>query len=378
MNKQAKLFQDQDVANDDLSLTPVIKKKGRTKLTAAQSEFNRLNRKINELKAEITFIPEKERKIRTFYQEHAKSLFEKETAMKYDYLIYLDGIYEEGKLIKILKADKQDATLAAEGASETTTNPLADLKFVTKYKAGRKLAAHVVVNPKNFLDDITFGTSVDQLNETVSGCLSATDLIKYGTKDIVFGTDVTKHYVSPSDAEQNPNTILVTVSQIAARLDFSQFSVTLNGFEKTPVVTFEEAKFVNLQQVGKIVEGYAGSKVADGISLNCSNSRNQEGATVWTGMGTAYGYANQYGEGSRTNTGLYVKFTVDGRTFEKTYPINPAGGDNVTNNVAHTGIKGGYLYDIKVHWTITPKWGDSIIEFYTKDWVHNTIPEVVL
>ena len=54
MNKQAKLFQDQDVANDDLSLTPVIKKKGRTKLTAAQSEFNRLNRKINELKAEIT------------------------------------------------------------------------------------------------------------------------------------------------------------------------------------------------------------------------------------------------------------------------------------------------------------------------------------
>ena len=100
MNKQAKLFQDQDVANDDLSLTPVIKKKGRTKLTAAQSEFNRLNRKINELKAEITFIPEKERKIRTFYQEHAKSLFEKETAMKYDYLIYLDGIYEEGKLSK--------------------------------------------------------------------------------------------------------------------------------------------------------------------------------------------------------------------------------------------------------------------------------------
>ena len=287
-------------------------------------------------------------------------------------------LYEEGKLIKILKADKQDATLAAEGASETTTNPLADLKFVTKYKAGRKLAAHVVVNPKNFLDDITFGTSVDQLNETVSGCLSATDLIKYGTKDIVFGTDVTKHYVSPRDAEQNPNTILVTVSQIAARLDFSQFSVTLNGFEKTPVVTFEEAKFVNLQQVGKIVEGYAGSKVADGVSLNCSNSRNQEGATVWTGMGTAYGYANQYGQDSETNTALYVKFTVDGRTFEKTYPINPAGGDNVTNNVAHTGIKGGYLYDIKVHWTITPKWGDSTIEFYTKDWVHNTIPEVVL
>ena len=282
-------------------------------------------------------------------------------------------LYEEEKLIEILKADNLEATLVAKGASETTTNPLAGLKFVTKYKAGRTLAAHVVVNAGQFLDGITFGSSVTELNKTVSGCLSATDLIKYGTKEIVFGTDVTKHYVSPSDAEQDPNTILVPVSQIAARLDFSQFSVTLNGFETTPVVTFKEAKFVNLQQDGKIVDGYAGSNVTEGAPLNCSNK--QEGVIAWTGMGTAYGYANQYGKDSEMNTALYVQFTVDGRTFEKTYPINP---DNINKEVDHNGIKGGYLYDIKVHWTITPRWGDSTIEFYTKDWVHNTIPEVVL
>lgn len=99
MTKQAKLFQDPESANDDLSLTPVIKK-GRTKLTTAQAEFNRLNKKISKLKAEITLIPEKERKILAFYQEHAKPLFEKETAMKCDYLIYLDGIYNSGKLSK--------------------------------------------------------------------------------------------------------------------------------------------------------------------------------------------------------------------------------------------------------------------------------------
>ena len=284
-------------------------------------------------------------------------------------------LYEEGKLIEILKADNLEATLVAKGASETTTNPLAGLKFVTKYKAGRTLAAHVVVNAGQFLDGITFGSSVTELNKTVSGCLSATNLIKFGTKEIVFGTDVTKHYVSPSDAEQDPNTILVTVSQIAARLDFSQFSVTLNGFETTPVVTFEEAKFVNLQQDGKIVDGYAGSTVANGVSLDRIMSGNQEGAIVWTGMGTAYGYANRYEADFRTNTALYVKFTVDGRTFDKTYPINPA---DIEKDVEHDGIKGGYLYDIKVHWTITPKWGDSTIEFYTKDWVYNTIPEVVL
>lgn len=287
-------------------------------------------------------------------------------------------LYEEGKLIEILKAERQDVTLVAEGSSETTdNNPLENLKYVTKYKAGRTLAAHVVVNAGQFLDGITFGTSEIELNKTVSGCLSATNLIKSGTKDIVFGDgkDVTTHYVSPSEAEQNPNTILVTVSQIAARLDFSEFSVTLEDFENNSVVTLEEAKFVNLQQDGKIVEGYADSKVADGVSLDRSNSRNQEGSTVWTGVGTAYGYANQYRQASDTNTALYVKFTVDGRTFEKTYPINP---DNINKEVDHNGIKGGYLYDIKVRWTITPRWGDSVIEFYTKDWVHNTIPEVVL
>ena len=182
------------------------------------------------------------------------------------------------------------------------------------------------------------------------------------------------HSVSPSEAEQNPNIILVTVSQIAARLDFSQFSVTLDGFEKTPVVTLEEAKFVNLQQDGKIVEGYVKSNVAVGSSLDCNNNEG-DNSIVWTDMGTAYGYANQYGQDSKTNTALYVKFTVDGRIFEKTYPINP---DNINKEVDHNGIKGGYLYDIKVHWTITPKWGDSTIEFYTRDWVHNTIPEVVL
>src|SRR5699024_1256727 len=99
----------------------------------------------------------------------------------------------------------------------------------------------------------------------VSGCLSATDLIKYGTKEIVFGTDVTKHYVSPSDAEQNPNTILVTVSQIAARLDFSEFSVTLEDFENNPVVTFEEARFVNLQQDGKIFGEYASENIVESV-----------------------------------------------------------------------------------------------------------------
>lgn len=280
-------------------------------------------------------------------------------------------LLEGGKVMGILRPEKVNQVSSNPDGSIT----LKDLKFVTKYKAGRTLEAHVVINGNQFLKDINIGDAETQLNKSISGCLSADQLIKYGSKDIVFGTNVTEHNPSPSVAENNPTTILVKVSHVAARIDFSEFSVTLKDFgDKTPIITFDEAKFVNLQQDGEIFGGYADVKVETGASLN----RGTKEGTVWTNMGTVYGYANQYSAKSSSNTALYVKFTVDGRTFEKTYPINPENGDNVTNMVGHTGIKGGYLYDIKVHWTITPKWGDSTIEFYTRDWVHNTIPEIVL
>lgn len=101
MNKQNKQTKNQEAAAD-LPLSPVIKK-GSTKLTSAQSEFNRLNKKIAALKSEISLIPEKEQKIRAFYQEKAKPLFEKETALKYDYLVYLDNVYDTAKLTKTNK-----------------------------------------------------------------------------------------------------------------------------------------------------------------------------------------------------------------------------------------------------------------------------------
>ena len=47
---------------------------------------------------------------------------------------------------------------------------------------------------------------------------------------------ITNSYSSPSVAENNPTTILVKVSHVAARLDFSQFDVTLKGFEGDPTV----------------------------------------------------------------------------------------------------------------------------------------------
>lgn len=263
-------------------------------------------------------------------------------------------IVENNNIIAALKSE--------EGL--TATNVLGDLKFVTKYYVGRTLEVHVVVNGNSFLTDDNLNTKAD-LNKAVSGCLSASELIKYGSRTIVFGTDVVNPDPSPAEVKKYPETINVEVSHIAARLDFSSFNVKLEGFDApVPAVKFIAAKFVNIQEKGTIFGDASNVDATGEVAAKIENE-------TWASM-TAYSYAN-------TATALYVKFMVGDRTFEKTYPINPEAGNGVSKTgVDHNGVKGGYLYKINVNWIITPKWGDSTIEFYTLDWVHNTIPEITL
>ena len=54
---------------------------------SAQSELNRLKKKITSLKEEISLMPEKEERIRDFFERNAKPVFEKETALKYKFLV---------------------------------------------------------------------------------------------------------------------------------------------------------------------------------------------------------------------------------------------------------------------------------------------------
>lgn len=72
--------------------------KRKEQLSAAQLELNRLKKKIASLNENISIIPEKEERIRDFFERNAKPIFEKETAMKYKYLVYLDESYEGGEL----------------------------------------------------------------------------------------------------------------------------------------------------------------------------------------------------------------------------------------------------------------------------------------
>lgn len=72
---------DLNLSPKEKSICPVIAK-GKTKLSRVQSEYNRLTKKITALKEDIKELPMREKVIIAFYEEKARSLFEKESQLK--------------------------------------------------------------------------------------------------------------------------------------------------------------------------------------------------------------------------------------------------------------------------------------------------------
>lgn len=87
------LFSEHDSGIPRQSSIPVIKK-GTVKLTAAQSEFNRLNKKIMKLKNELSQLPKKRCKVEAFYLEHVLPLMHTYNQLAYQRILDLEMRYE--------------------------------------------------------------------------------------------------------------------------------------------------------------------------------------------------------------------------------------------------------------------------------------------
>lgn len=111
-------------------------KAGKELLTDAQLELNRIKKHIANKKEEISLIPEKEECIRTFFERNAKPVFEKETALKYKFLFYLDESFESH-----LMSTQEESTLIylftheSQGVEDfLTTDDQRDRLLELKYK----------------------------------------------------------------------------------------------------------------------------------------------------------------------------------------------------------------------------------------------------
>ncbi|MDD2951649.1 MAG: J domain-containing protein [Parabacteroides sp.] len=91
------LFEDEFTKKEKNEILPVIKK-GKGKLTSAQQEFNRLNKKIARLRSDLLSLPDKKRKVEAFYREHVLPVGIEYNRIFMELLVYWDGVYEKGEL----------------------------------------------------------------------------------------------------------------------------------------------------------------------------------------------------------------------------------------------------------------------------------------
>lgn len=96
-NMQQELFDNYPTREEQPSTCPVISK-GQTKLTKAQSEFNRLNKKIISLREELGNLSEKQRRINKLYNESLLPLMKEYNALVFKVLCKLDTEYEKAEL----------------------------------------------------------------------------------------------------------------------------------------------------------------------------------------------------------------------------------------------------------------------------------------
>lgn len=273
-------------------------------------------------------------------------------------------LLEEGKIIGIIRNNGQVSGKNEEGII------LKDSEFVTKYKIGRKLMAYVVLNATEYdqsdisvdpFEDIKIGDSENSIEKTeITGHLTANSLVKVGKKEFIIDGEYPKS-VSPKGIKSSKQ-IEVEVHHVSARLEFSKFTCILNDFSNDVNVRLVTAEFRNIQ-----TKGYIGG--SEYPSLYKDSKKVVDKAVTQSEIDpdlTAYSYRN---DTFNDHVELYVEFEVtDGgktKNFSKTYTINPDGF-----------VKGNYLYNIEVKWTITPDWSDSSIEFYTKDWVYEMLDPV--
>lgn len=94
---QYDLFGDAVPEEKQTSTCPVIKK-GKVKLSTAQSEFNRLNKKIALLREELGHLSEKKRRIGEFYKDYILPLVVEYNSTLFTTLCKLDAQYDKGEL----------------------------------------------------------------------------------------------------------------------------------------------------------------------------------------------------------------------------------------------------------------------------------------
>lgn len=156
---QQDLFAEEFPVEKPVSVLPIIKK-GKVKLTPAQSEFNRLNKKIALLKEELNCLPEKKRRVGEFYKQAVLPLVKEYNTLLVSVVTKWDAHYNQKKI-------SDDDLFVLSGL------------ILDKCRALIEIATEVAEDEKKKINDLI------RKHEMIQTGLSAKELEKQKVKEVL-------------------------------------------------------------------------------------------------------------------------------------------------------------------------------------------------
>lgn len=265
--------------------------------------------------------------------------------------------------------DGNDVISVRTSSNIASTGKVNDVTFLTKVRSGLSVIAIVnVANPNAYLNAVTR----NDLNKEIAIDPNGTDcLAKQGEKSIEFPAGFGSS--STASTEENTLTVVIVVSQLAAKIQLSEFNIAYaTDVQKKKSVTLTSVSFENINKRSYVFTEYALTKDSKAFEMNkpLSEGKNEIGNSI-------YSYAN-------TNESSPVKMTLTFRidevgsmqveTVTKTYIINRS-NDNTTFEGEGSGtyVNPGYLYRVNVNMMVNTHSVDTDVICYTQDWEHNEV-----
>lgn len=250
-------------------------------------------------------------------------------------------------------------------AGDMVLNPAEEAKGIFLVKANATgLKVMIIANSSQTYKDCT---NLAAITAKVQVAADLDNLVKIGTASV---TDLSKQYTATQDALNDPNTVSVSLTQLAARIELAAFNVTSGSFSTTNKKDVKVSRVIlynGRTSSTTELDGTTSDITPSGIQIDKGEQivYNANGSAVPT-WNAPFGYTFPTKASDASSAiNLYVEGYVGDKIFGKFYTIK--------HSNTETLVKSGYLYRLTVNMTVSSDEVTFDVTCNTKDWVYNKI-----
>lgn len=268
--------------------------------------------------------------------------------------------------VSMLVVTTDGTVLAAkDGVILNASTSVTNETFIVKSQSNLKV---IIVANSNV--EFAACRTLAEANTKFQESADLSSFVKYGIAD----ASITKEYVSPTEALENPNTVEVNVQQLAARVELNSFTVADDAFSfgntKPAPVVIEAVSLKNIKH--SCLTQISDNEVAEAANTGLNWDQMGGGITVFNGTSNVdivnkpYFYTFPSNVADDSAVEMYIKFKVGGNDVKRIYKIQHEKGI--------PSVKSGYVYRLNIN--LTRATSDDIqfdVTCYTLDWNYKKV-----